>query len=79
MHSGDLVHANENGFFFIVDRLKELIKYKGYQIAPAELEDLILKHQSVADVAVIGGRYAHLIFHMQLKSVFIMLITWKSS
>lgn len=44
----------ENGSFVITDRLKELIKYKGYQVAPAELEDLLLTHPAVQDVAVIG-------------------------
>ena len=40
--------------FFIVDRLKELIKVKGFQVPPAELEDLIRSHDDVLDVAVIG-------------------------
>ena len=43
-----------DGFYEIVDRLKELIKYKGFQVAPAELEALIINHPEVADVAVIG-------------------------
>jgi acyl-coenzyme A synthetase/AMP-(fatty) acid ligase len=46
-------YADEDGCFFIVDRLKELIKYKGMQIAPAELEAVLLSHPSVADAAVI--------------------------
>ncbi|CAG8524891.1 1214_t:CDS:10 [Paraglomus brasilianum] len=45
---------DENGNFFIIDRLKELIKYKGFQVAPAELEALLLTHKSIADAAVIG-------------------------
>ncbi|CAG8635605.1 10289_t:CDS:2, partial [Paraglomus brasilianum] len=45
---------DENENFFIVDRLKELIKYKGFQVAPAELEALLLTHQSVADASVVG-------------------------
>ena len=52
-HSGDIGYADEDGYFFIVDRLKELIKYKGMQVAPAELEALLLSHPSVTDVAVI--------------------------
>ncbi|UZJ57492.1 hypothetical protein CBS101457_006812 [Exobasidium rhododendri] len=44
----------KNGFFYIVDRKKELIKYKGYQVAPAELESSLLSHPKVADVAVLG-------------------------
>ncbi len=46
--------VDADGFFTIVDRLKELIKYKGFQVAPAELEALIITHPEVADVAVIG-------------------------
>ena len=53
LHTGDVAYADEDGFFYIVDRAKELIKYKGFQIAPAELEALLLTHQSVADAAVI--------------------------
>lgn len=44
----------KNGNFFIVDRMKELIKYKGFQVSPAELEDLLLGHPKVADCAVVG-------------------------
>jgi len=52
-HSGDIGYVDEDGFFFIVDRVKELIKYKGMQVAPAELEALLLTHPAVADVAVV--------------------------
>jgi acyl-coenzyme A synthetase/AMP-(fatty) acid ligase len=45
--------ADEDGYFTIVDRIKELIKYKGFQVAPAELEAVLLAHPAVADVAVI--------------------------
>jgi acyl-CoA synthetase (AMP-forming)/AMP-acid ligase II len=54
LHTGDVAVVDADSFFTIVDRLKELIKYKGYQVAPAELEALILTHPQVADVAVIG-------------------------
>ena len=54
LHTGDIGHFDEDGYFLITDRLKELIKYKGYQVAPAELEALICTHPAVADVAVIG-------------------------
>jgi acyl-CoA synthetase (AMP-forming)/AMP-acid ligase II len=54
LHTGDVAVVDDDGFFAIVDRLKELIKYKGYQVAPAELEALIVTHPSVGDVAVIG-------------------------
>jgi acyl-CoA synthetase (AMP-forming)/AMP-acid ligase II len=54
LHTGDIAVVDGDGFFEIVDRLKELIKYKGYQVAPAELEALLITHPDVADVAVIG-------------------------
>ncbi len=53
LHTGDIGYADEDGFFYIVDRLKELIKYKGMQVAPAELEAVLLSHPAVADAAVI--------------------------
>jgi acyl-CoA synthetase (AMP-forming)/AMP-acid ligase II len=52
-HTGDIGHVDDRDMFFIVDRLKELIKYKGYQVPPAELEAILLTHPSVADAAVI--------------------------
>lgn len=54
LRTGDVAYVDEEGIFFIVDRIKELIKVKGNQVAPAELEALILDHKYVADVAVIG-------------------------
>ena len=54
LHTGDIGHVDEDGHFTIVDRLKELIKYKGFQVPPAELEALLVTHPSVADAAVIG-------------------------
>lgn len=53
LHTGDIGYVDDDGYFYIVDRLKELIKYKGYQVAPAELEGLLLTHPAVADAAVI--------------------------
>ena len=53
LHTGDIGYADEDAHFFIVDRAKELIKYKGLQVAPAELEAVLLSHPSVADAAVI--------------------------
>lgn len=53
LHTGDIGHLDEDGHYFIVDRLKELIKYKGFQVPPAELEALLLAHPAVADVAVV--------------------------
>jgi acyl-CoA synthetase (AMP-forming)/AMP-acid ligase II len=53
LHTGDVGYADEDGWIFVVDRIKELIKYKGYQVAPAELEAVLLSHPAVADAAVI--------------------------
>src|SRR6266576_603456 len=53
LHTGDIGYADSDGHFFIVDRAKELIKYKGFQVPPAELEALLLTHPQVADAAVI--------------------------
>ena len=53
LHTGDVGYADADGYFFIVDRVKELIKYKGLQVAPAELEAVLLAHPAVADAAVI--------------------------
>ena len=54
LHTGDIARIDEDNHMTIVDRLKELIKYKGFQIAPAELEATIVSFPEVADVAVIG-------------------------
>ncbi len=54
LHTGDIAVVDADGFYSIVDRLKELIKYKGFQVPPAELEALLITHPDVADVAVIG-------------------------
>ncbi|MCV7228577.1 4-coumarate--CoA ligase family protein [Mycolicibacterium komossense] len=54
LHTGDMACVDSSGCVYIVDRLKELIKYKGYQVPPAELESLLLTHPDIADVAVIG-------------------------
>lgn len=56
LHTGDLAQVDHNGLVYIVDRLKELIKYKGYQVPPAELEAVLLSHPDIADAAVIGVR-----------------------
>lgn len=54
LHTGDIARIDADGFVTIVDRLKELIKVKGFQVAPAELEALLLTHPAVADAAVVG-------------------------
>jgi acyl-CoA synthetase (AMP-forming)/AMP-acid ligase II len=53
LRTGDLCYVDADGYLFVVDRLKELIKYKGYQVAPAELEHLLCAHPAVADAAVV--------------------------
>jgi acyl-CoA synthetase (AMP-forming)/AMP-acid ligase II len=54
LHTGDVARVDATGCVYIVDRLKELIKYKGYQVPPAELEAVLLAHPGIADAAVIG-------------------------
>lgn len=58
LHTGDIATLSAEGFVTVVDRLKELIKYKGYQVAPAELEAVLLSHPEIADAAVVAGRDA---------------------
>ncbi len=53
LRTGDIGHVDSEGFYYVVDRLKELIKYKGFQVPPAELEGVLLSHPAVADAAVI--------------------------
>ena len=53
LHTGDIGKADADGYLYVVDRLKELIKYKGFQVAPAELEAAVQSHPAVADAAVI--------------------------
>lgn len=52
--TGDIGYEDKDGNLFITDRLKELIKYKGFQVAPAELEGLLISHEKVADACVVG-------------------------
>jgi acyl-CoA synthetase (AMP-forming)/AMP-acid ligase II len=54
LHTGDVGHVDDDGFWYVTDRLKELIKFKGFQVAPAELEAILLTHPAIADAAVIG-------------------------
>jgi acyl-CoA synthetase (AMP-forming)/AMP-acid ligase II len=52
--TGDIGYQDKDGNFFITDRLKELIKYKGFQVPPAELEGLLVSYDKVADACVVG-------------------------
>ena len=54
LRTGDIGYFDESGHLFVVDRVKELIKYKGFQVAPAEVEGVLLTHPKIADCAVIG-------------------------
>lgn len=54
LYTGDIAWKDEEGYIFILDRKKEMIKYRGYQIAPAELEAIIMEHPGVKDCAVVG-------------------------
>ena len=56
LHTGDIGVMDDDGYLTVVDRLKELIKVKGFQVAPAELESLLLKHPKIADVRRHPGR-----------------------
>ena len=53
LHTGDIGYVDADGYYYIVDRVKELIKYKGHQVAPADLEAVLLSHPAIADAAVI--------------------------
>jgi len=54
LYTGDIGHVDAEGYTYIVDRKKEMIKYKGFGIAPAEIESLLMEHPAVLDSAVIG-------------------------
>lgn len=56
LRTGDIGYVDSEGFYYVVDRLKELIKYKGFQVPPAEIEGVLLSHPDVADAAVIPVR-----------------------
>lgn len=53
LHTGDIGYVDDDDEIFIVDRLKELIKYKGFQVAPAELEAMLITYPEIADAAVV--------------------------
>ena len=54
LHTGDIGKMDEDGYVWVLDRKKELIKYNGFQVPPAELEGLLIEHPEIADAAVIG-------------------------
>nr|GEV19552.1 4-coumarate--CoA ligase-like 6 [Tanacetum cinerariifolium] len=55
LRTGDIVYFDHEGFLYVVDRLKDIIKYNGFQIAPADLENVLVSHPDIDDVAVIGA------------------------
>jgi len=71
LHTGDIGHFDEEGYLFIVSRIKELIKYKGHQIAPAELEATLLTHPNVLDAAVVGRKESST--NEELPTAFVVL------
>ena len=68
--TGDLVKVDEDGYVFVFDRKKELIKYSGFQVPPAELEGVLLEHPAVADAAVIGKEDLE---HGEIPKAFVVL------
>jgi len=54
IHTGDIGHLDADGYLYIVDRKKDMIKYKGFSIAPAELEAVLVEHPAVLESAVVG-------------------------
>ncbi|KAL6533644.1 hypothetical protein OROHE_013477 [Orobanche hederae] len=56
LHTGDIVYFDQEGYLYVIDRLKEIIKYKGFQVAPADLEAVLMSHPDVLDAAVMGAR-----------------------
>ena len=53
-YSGDIARADADGFYYILDRRKEMIKYKGFPVAPAEVEAVLLEHPAVRDCGVVA-------------------------
>jgi acyl-CoA synthetase (AMP-forming)/AMP-acid ligase II len=54
LRTGDVGYYDQHHYFYVVDRLKDLIKYKAYQVSPSELEDLLVSHPKIADAGVVG-------------------------
>ncbi|KAH9601982.1 hypothetical protein KSS87_002510 [Heliosperma pusillum] len=73
LHTGDIGYVDDDDEIFIVDRIKELIKYKGFQVAPAELEAMLLNHPSINDAAVVAMKddaAGEVVFYKRINRVF---------
>ncbi|KAG7386737.1 hypothetical protein PHYPSEUDO_015333 [Phytophthora pseudosyringae] len=70
LRTGDIGYIDEDGFVFIVDRLKEMIKYKGHQVAPAELEDVLNHHPQISDACCVRGKDA---FGEEIPKAYVVL------
>ena len=70
LRTGDMAYYDENHQFYITDRLKELIKVKGFQVPPAELEEILRTHPDIVDAAVIGQPHPH---HGEIPRAFVVL------
>ena len=68
-HTGDIGYVDDDGYFFVMDRLKELIKYSGYQVAPAELEAVLVSHPAISDAAVIPSPHEE---HGEIPKAFVV-------
>ncbi|XP_043695776.1 4-coumarate--CoA ligase-like 6 [Telopea speciosissima] len=55
LHTGDIAYFDHDGYIYVLDRMKEIIKYKGFQIAPADLESVLISHPDILDTAVTAG------------------------
>ncbi|KIW15603.1 hypothetical protein PV08_05651 [Exophiala spinifera] len=75
--TGDVGFQDKNGNFYITDRVKELIKYKGFQVAPAELEGKLMDHPAINDVAVIGVNDDHQ--HTEVPRAYVVAAAGKTS
>ncbi|RLN71925.1 hypothetical protein BBJ28_00023725 [Nothophytophthora sp. Chile5] len=70
LRTGDIGYIDEDGFVFVVDRVKELIKYKGHQVAPAELEDVLNNHPQISDACCVRGQDA---FGQEIPKAYVVL------
>mmetsp|Transcript_3533 Transcript_3533/g.7631 ORF Transcript_3533/g.7631 Transcript_3533/m.7631 type:complete len:197 (-) Transcript_3533:82-672(-) len=76
MRTGDIAVMDEEGYFYIVDRLKELIKCKGFQVPPAQVEAALQAHEDVADAAVIGVEHER---HGEVPKAFVVFKPGKTA